>query len=177
MKATFTKFPLVFILLVSLKAKSQDNGFPKNFPEVFAGVEWNSISGLTGISYERYLFHHNKWAFGLKGTHAFEYELGNMELDLFSSSSDGKASFTSLSGTAHKFFSRKNGGFFVCSELGLGIRNNKYYEYNTSKMFAAFEGGLGWQFRVGDRLAIRWTNTLTFAGNGGITMTKLAVGF
>lgn len=177
MKTICTKLSTLLWLIFSFHAKSQGNGSPKNFPEVFAGVEWNSISGLKGVNFERYLFHHNKWTFGVKGTHAFEYEVGNMELNLFSSSYDGRESFTSLTGTVHKFFSRKNSGFFLCSELGLGQRKRKYYEYESSTMFTAFEGGLGWQFRVGDKVAIRWTNTLTFAGHGGITMTKLSVGF
>lgn len=176
MKTGFTTF-ILLLIFTGFSAKSQENNSPKNFPELFAGVEWNSISGLTGVSFERYLLQKNKWTIGIKGTHAFEYELGNLELSLFSSSYDGKASFSSVTGTVHKFFSKENRGFFLCSELGVGLRKREYYEYESSDIVPAFEGGLGWQFRVGDKIAIRWTNTLTFAGMGGITMTKLSAGF
>jgi hypothetical protein len=172
MKTVFTNIFFLSATLISLAAQGQP---PKNFPEVFAGVEWNTISGLTGISYERYIFQKDKWVLGAKATYAFNYKLSNLEL--LSRSNEGTVSFSSITATGHKFFSHNSKGFFICSELGIGSRSHDYYEAKSSTTFTAFEAGLGWQFRVGDKLAIRWTNTLTFAGQGGITITRLSVGF
>jgi hypothetical protein len=174
MKTILKKTVLLLILLISLKAKTQ-NYSSKNFPEAFAGVEWNTISGLTGISFERYIFQKHNWVIGAKASHAFTYKLGNMSL--FGASGRETASFNSITGTIHKFFSLDNHGFFLCSELGAGSRKNRYYEVQYSTGFMAFEAGLGWQFDICNKIKFRWTNTLSFAGRGGITMTKLSIGF
>lgn len=175
MKAIQTKIYVLSLFLASLQVCAQESNAPKNFPEVFAGVEWNSISGLTGVSYERYIVQKGRWVFGARVSHAFTYNLGN--LSLTGSASEETASFNSVTGTAHKFFSENDGGFFLCTELGLGLRKRKYYEVELTNFFTAFEAGLGWQFRIGNKIAVRWTNAATFAGKGAITMTKLSVGF
>jgi hypothetical protein len=174
MKTILKKIAVLLIVLTSLKAKSQ-NYSPRNFPEAFAGVEWNTISGLIGISFERYIFQKQNWVIGAKASHAFTYQLGNMSL--FGTSDRETASFNSITGTVHKFFTRDNQGFFLCSELGAGSRKNTYYEAQYSAGFIAFEAGLGWQFDISNKINIRWTNTLSFAGRSGITMTKLSIGF
>jgi hypothetical protein len=175
MKTIFKKLSIPLFILISLKSHSQANNSPENFPEVFAGIEWNSLSGLTGISYERYIFQQGNWVIGGKISHAFTYKLGNASL--FGTTGREKASFSSITATARKFFRSDNRGVFLCSELGIGQRKNTSYDVEYSTSFTAFEAGFGFQFRVGDRTAIRWTNTLTFAGKAGITMTKLSVGF
>lgn len=175
MKTIFKKPSVLLIVLISANANSQPTNFPKNFPEAFAGIEWNSLSGLTGVSYERYIFKQEKWVLGAKASHAFTYKLGNASL--FGTNGEETASFNSVAATAHKFFLPDNRGIFLCSELGTGFRKNRSYEVDYSTLFTAFEAGFGFQFRAGNQLAIRWTNTLTFAGRGGITMTKLSVGF
>jgi hypothetical protein len=175
MKTIFKTFTVLFIILISVKAKGQVNNSPKNFPEVFAGIEWNSLSGLRGISYEGYIFQTEKWVIGAKASHAFTYKLGNASL--FGTNGKETASFNSIASTAHKFFQPDNRGIFLCSELGMGSRKNKSYDVEYSTLFTAFEAGFGVQFRAGNKFAIRWTNTLTFAGNAGITMTKLSIGF
>ena len=175
MKTIFQKLSALFFVLISANAKGQLPNSPKNFPEAFAGVEWNSLSGLTGISYERYIFQQQKWVIGAKASHAFTYKLGNASL--FGTNGKQTASFNSVTATAHKFFRPDNRGIFLCSELGIGSRKNTYYEVEYTTLFTAFEAGVGFQFRAGNKLAVRWTNTLTFAGNAGITMTKLSIGF
>lgn len=175
MKTIFTKITVLLIIFFSLKAKSQDYS-PKNFPEAFAGIEWNTTSGLTGISFERYVFQKNNWVIGIKASHAFTYQLGNMSI-LFSSSDNETASFNAVMGTVHKFFSGNNHGFFLCSDLGGGSRKNTNYEVKYSTGFIAFEAGFGWQFRISNKINTRWTNALSFAGAGGITTTQLSVGF
>lgn len=175
MKTIFKPLSALLIILITAKAKSQENSSPKNFPEAFAGIEWNSLSGLTGISYERYIFQKEKWVVGVKASHAFTYKLGNASL--FGTNGHESASFNSVSATVHKFFRTDSQGIFLCAELGLGRRENTFYEVKYATMFTAFEAGFGFQFRAGNKLAVRWTNTLTFAGNAGITMTKLSVGF
>jgi len=175
MKIIFKKLTVLLFILLSIKAKSQVTNSPKNFPEAFAGIEWNSLSGLTGISYERYISQKEKWVVGAKVSHAFTYKLGNASF--FGTNGKETASFTSVAATVHKFFLPDNRGIFLCSELGIGSRKNRSYEAEYSLLFTAFEAGFGFQFHACNRLAIRWTNSLTFAGRGGITMTKLSVGF
>ena len=175
MKSIIATIPLFVILLTRLNTFAQGDNQPKNFPEIFAGIEWNSSSGLTGLSYERYIVQKNKWVFGAKATHGFAYHLEN--LSLFGSASEESVSFNSVTATAHKFFLRADRGFFLCSEVGLGLREHKYFETARTSFYTAFEAGLGWHFQIGDKIAIRWTNTLTFAGKGGITMTKFSAGF
>jgi hypothetical protein len=165
---------LLFVVFAS-QTKGQHKATAQNFPEVFAGVEWNTASGMTGISYERYLHEKNEWILGVRITHAFDYSLANMAL--FSYGDGGHASFNSTTATVHKFFVPNQKGFFLCSELGWGLRKYQYYAVEYSTWFVASEFGFGCQFAVGRKLAIRWSNTITFAGKGGITATKLSIGF
>lgn len=175
MKAYHCQFLACCFILFALQTDAQENPGPKNFPEIFAGIEWNSISGLTGVSYERSVFQKNKWVFGLKATHIFQYERANLEW--LHSGYDGTVSISYGTATAHKFFNNQNRGLFLLAEIGTGRRIFRYEALHHESLIMAGEGGIGWQFLLNNRFAVRWTNSLAFGGNGGITMTKLSVGF
>ena len=93
--------------------RAQDHWIPKNSVGAFAGVEWNTLSGLTGVSYERSLLKRDKLTFGLDATYIFRYENGTMEI--LSDSFDGHTTIATLMTTVHVFTSNSNQdneGFF-----------------------------------------------------------------
>ena len=173
-----TRNTIVFLtfILLSLCSQSQENrSSPKNFAEAFAGVEWNTLSGLTGLSYERLLLEKGYWTAGAKFNHSFQYSVGNASL--LSDSDGGTAFFNSVTGTVHKFFKQNQKGVFLSGALGAGLKHQKYYASEWSMFYVASEFGFGLQFPLGKKLALRWTNSLQFEGQGGITATKLSIAF
>jgi hypothetical protein len=151
---------------------------PKNFPGIFAGVEWNTISGLAGVSYERTVWAKERLTIGIKGIHAFKHENGNLKM--FIALGDGTSSFSALLPTVHYYTSHtseNNRGFFLHSGLGVARRIFKDQSVTYGSTKPSFEAGVGWQFHLGSRTTLVWSNTLLFAGAGGITLTKVALGF
>lgn len=177
-KAFKTRNTIIFltVILFSLSSKAQQNhSSPKNFAETFAGVEWNTLSGLTGISYERTLLEKGYWTVGGKFNHSFQYSVGNASL--FSDGDGGTAFFNSVTGTVHKFFKPGQRGIFLSSALGAGLKHHRYYASEWSLFYVASEFGFGLQFPIGKKMAIRWSNSLQFEGQGGVTATKLSIAF
>lgn len=164
------------VILLSLNSEAQRNySSPKNFAETFAGIEWNTLSGLTGVSYERILMEKGYWTAGAKFNHSFQYSVGNAAL---LSDGDGEtAFFNSVTGTVHKFFKTGQRGVFLSSALGAGLKHHRYYASEWSLFYVASEFGFGLQFPIGKKMAIRWSNSLQFEGQGGITATKLSIAF
>jgi hypothetical protein len=166
---------LTFILL-SLSSRSQKNpSSPKNFVEAFAGVEWNTLSGLTGVSYERLLLEKGYWTAGAKFNRSFQYSIGNASL--LSDGDGGTAFFNSATGTVHKFFKPNQKGVFLSCALGAGLKHQRYYASEWSMFYVASEFGFGLQFLLRKKMALRWTTSLQFEGQGGITATKLSIAF
>jgi hypothetical protein len=176
-KLSKTRNTIVFLtlILLSFNSKSQEKPSPKNFAETFAGIEWNTLSGLTGVSYERLLWEKEYWTVGGKFNHSFQYSVGNA--GLFSDGDGETAFFNSLTGTVHKFFKEGQKGIFISAALGPGIKHHRYYASEWSIFYVASEFGFGLQFRIGKRMALRWSNSLQFEGQGGITATKLSIAF
>jgi hypothetical protein len=171
---------IVFIFVFNLRVNGQDlRGTPANYPGVLAGIEWNTISRMTGVEYERIIITRNNLTAGIKASYMFPYEKGNMKL--FGTCCGDIASVATALVTADLFTSERSfhSGFFLHAALGAG---RKQYEWEAQRKVIqvrpAFEAGVGWLFPVGRRLAIKWTNTLTFPSrDGGITFTRLAFGF
>jgi hypothetical protein len=164
------------ICLLGTKVFSQDIRTPKNFPGLFAGVEWNTLSGLVGLDYERTIYQKQKLAIGLKAAHVFKYKLYNLQL--LSNPDEGTASFSHLLATARYFTGKNNDrGFFIHSGLGVVFRKHNQYDLSETTTLAGFEAGFGFQFFVSQRIAIKWTNSLLFAGEGGITLSKISLAF
>ena len=149
---------------------------PRNHVGVFAGIEWNTISGLKGLTYERTLLNENRLSVGIKGVYAFSYEIGNMKI--LGGSYDGAASFAAvlpsiLFDTKEDKGSRR--GFYL--QTALGAVRRTYYDGQLVKFRPGFEAGLGWHFPIGKQVNLQWSNSVLFAGAGGITQTRLAIGF
>jgi hypothetical protein len=170
---------VVFILSsVSVKLSAQDNWIPKNSVGAFAGIEWNTLSGLTGVSYERSLLKRDKLTLGLDATYIFTYENGTIEI--LSDSYDGHTTIASLMSTVHFFTSntnQNNEGFYLLFGAGAASRTYKNDGYTNSRILFCSEFGLGWQFYIGKKATFNLNTSMKFAGAGGITLMKLSFGF
>ncbi|MGZ5190526.1 MAG: hypothetical protein ACXWCZ_05865 [Flavisolibacter sp.] len=172
---------LCMVLLFSslpIIGRAQDHWIPKNSVGAFAGLEWNTLSCVTGVSYERSLLKRDKLTLGLKATYVFNYENGTMEM--FSDSFDGYTTIGSLMTTLHLFTSDRNQineGFFLLFSAGGGSRNYKDEDYSNSSLVYCGELGLGWQFYLGKKTTFKLNTSMKFLGAGGITMMKLSFGF
>ena len=149
---------------------------PRNHIGAFAGIEWNSISGLTAITFERTLLMENRISVGVKGVYAFSYQNGNMKI--LGGSYDGSSSFAGVLPSIRLDTKEDKGqqqGFYMQTTLG-AIRRT-YYDGQLAKIKPGFEMGFGWHFPIGNRVNLQWSNSILFAGVGGITQTRLAIGF
>jgi hypothetical protein len=180
-----SKFFHIYLLCVStimfnLKMNGQNvRDLPRNYPGLLAGIEWNTISGMTGVEYERIIIARKSLSAGIKAAYMFPYETGNMQL-LASACCDVSTIATALI-TADLFTSENTApsGFFFHAAIGIG---GKKYEFDTQdkliRVRPAVEAGAGWLFPLARRFAIKWTNTITFPSKeAGITFTRIAFGF
>jgi hypothetical protein len=178
MKQIYLLCVLLFLSSISVKSSAQDKWIPKNSVGAFAGIEWNTLSTLTGVSYERSLLKRDRLTFGLKATYIFNYEHGTMEI--LSDTYDGFTTIATLMTTLQYFPSKSsddNEGFFLLFAAGGGSRRYMYEDYkNTWPVFAA-ELGLGWQFYLGKKTNFGLSTSMKFAGAGGITLMKISFGF
>lgn len=166
------------LTLASAHVFGQEVRQPKNAVGVFAGIEWNTISGLTGIEYERVVHTMGNIELGVKGAYIFRHSNGNMQL--LNGSYGGTTSTGMLMATVHYFAGSKKEelrGLFLYGGVGLGQRTTQYDRTTQRAQIPAIDLGIGWRFPMGDRAALAWTNGITFAGEGGITLTRLSVNF
>ena len=171
---------IILICNVMMPATAQSlESAPKNFAGFLAGIEWNTISGVTGVEYERMLLAKEKLTMGIKGSYYFRYKQGNMQI--FNSPCCEMSTITTVFATADYFTSRRAypSGFFFHAGAGAGLKTYRWQpEMHRNSIRPAFEAGIGWLFLLGDGLALKWTNTVTFpSADGGITITRLALGW
>lgn len=147
---------MILILSSPVKVLAQDHWIPKNSVGAFAGIEWNTVSGLTGVTYERSLLKRDKITLGLVATYIFNYENGGMEI--FSDSYDGQTTIATLMTTAHVFTSnsnQNNEGFFLLFGAGGGSRKHTENGFSTSRLLFCSEIGIGWQFYLGRKITFK----------------------
>lgn len=153
----------------------------KNFPGLFAGIEWNTISGSWGVEYERFVYTKNKLAVGGKGNYVARYRHGNMQL--LNSPCCETVSQVLVMGTASYYTSQRKNftGLFLHASLGAGVAMYEYtqtYSNERSILRPAFELGSGWQVRVGNGSAFRAKVSASFGPfKGAFTSTTVAFGF
>src|SRR5215207_1295175 len=124
MKHYFRTALFFVFLVITGNSYSQGKNFPKNFIGLYAGIEWNSLSGLTGIAYERVLHREDRLALSVRGAWIFEHKYGNMQL--LSKPNDGSVSQAMLMGSTQYFMGPRGieqRGFFLLGALGAGARN------------------------------------------------------
>jgi hypothetical protein len=176
MKGIFSVFALSFLSGMCLA--QENKSIPQNFTGFFAGVEWNTVSGLIGASYERTVLIKDKLTIGIKGLYVFSYGYGNAAI--LWDDNDGRASLGAIIPTLHYSTSKAktgNDGFFVQFGLGTALRRTTDGEVKYTNAVLCMEPEFGWQCRIAKKLTLTWTNSILFAGHGGITMTGLSVGF
>jgi hypothetical protein len=175
---TFCLFIFSFLFLPVLHAQRSVK-IPANFPGFVAGIEWNTISGVSGLEYERSLYFKKNIVIGVRGTYIFKYRTGNMQL--LNRPCCEISGITTLMGTANIFTStdRLPTGFFFLGGAGLGLKIREFEQgIKESRVTPAVEAGIGWLFPLGSGLGLKWSNTVTFPSKqGGITFTRLALGF
>ena len=168
------------MIFLALKSDAQKiTGMPANYVGLFAGIEWNTISGLTGVEYERLLFGNKDLTIGMKGSYTFRYKTGNMQL--LSRPCCTVASIGAALATADYFTAQQDhpSGFFFHAGAGVGVKTYSSDDFrDLVNVRPAFEFGAGWLFPLGRRAALKWTNTVTFPSkDAGITITRIALGF
>jgi hypothetical protein len=170
----------VIIFSFAYKGQAQEvTGMPANYAGVLAGIEWNTISGLTGVEYERILFGRENVTIGIKGTYTFSYRTGNMQL--LNRPCCTVASIGTGLATVDYFTSQNDypSGFFFHAGAGVGMKTySSEHSRDLIQVRPAVEFGGGWLFPLGRRMALKWTNTVTFPSrDAGITITRVALGF
>jgi hypothetical protein len=134
------KNPLIVLVFICVYKYStaQESKVAKNFPGVFAGVEWNTISGSWGVDYERLFYTRNKLAIGAKIGYITSYDYGNMEL--LNNPCCESTSHVLLSGTGIYYTGKTRNftGFFLHSALGAGFVRLKYasQSYNNERNYS-----------------------------------------
>ena len=182
-------FPVKVLLILVMSACTFLDGLgqnvkpARNFPGIFAGIEWNTLSGSWGAEYERQFYTTGQIAIGAKVAYIAKYDYGNMEI-LSSSNCCQTATHTLLMGTGSYYTGRRKdfSGFFMHTGLGAGLTWFKYQgqsipeERTTIK--PAFELGPGWQFKIGQKIVLRCKGTASFGPfEGAFTSTTVSLGF
>ena len=177
MKTYSTLFILLCMNICYLYAQTT-NDIPRNNAGVFAGIEWNSVSGLWGLQYERSLIQQDKLSIGAKALYVFRYELGNMKI-LGGGCCEYNQSVTLLANAAcYTSPTGRPNRFYLQAGLGAGLNTYAYESLRRQSVFPAFEAGLGFKFPLNDRLNIQWHNSLLFLHKGGATTnTGVSLGF
>lgn len=163
--------------LISNVQAQDDPRIPKNYGGLLAGIEWNTISGFTGIEYERIVFAARHITVGVKGSYGFRYRTGNMQL--LNRPCCSVANINTGFVTAD-YFTKAHypSGFFIHAGLGAGTKTYRTKQSPDHRHIRpAFEVGVGWLFYLGKGVGLKWTNTITFPSrDAGITITRLALG-
>lgn len=171
------------IIIISTKACSQNKPIPpQNYAGILGGVEWNTISAGWGLEYERVFQSNNKFLLGARATHIFKYKYGNIQL-FGGGQYSTTVSHNQVAATGYYFTTKENSykGFFITSGLGVSlshIKNTSSQEVpNVTSFSAAFDLGIGLQFYLSNRTAIRWTNILSYGPfSGAFTNSKILIG-
>jgi hypothetical protein len=172
-------FILIIYTFFNSKVNAQENELlPKNKIGAFAGIEWNSISGLWGINYERTLFERDKIIVGTKILYVPKYKLGNMKIlggGCCEYINSGAILINSNFFTSLK--SRKN-RFFLEPGIGMGFKNYKTGEGSNKSLFPTLEAGFGALIPISQNLWLKWNASALFLHSmGATTATSVSLGF
>lgn len=152
-------FLLSFLFVMSVHGQTASTA--RNFVGLQAGIGWATYSLSNGACYERIIFSKENKELGAKLSHTPRYQYGN--LSLFSSNF-GDISRADLKLTASGYIytntSKLNTGFFVSGEVGTITAFWKTSGQSATQLMPVVELGIGWKWVIGDRMCIRWTNSI-----------------
>lgn len=177
-------FP-IFLFAGFKQGISQQRLPAKNFAGVNASILWNTTGIAAGISGERIIISMHKTELSIKAVHEFRHGFGN--LIYFTGGQDLSSSETSIIVAGYLFTGERktNYGFFISAGTGAIYSNWKYdIGGNVNYLKPAAEFGLGFKFRLSDKMALQWKNDLRLispqpesGGTGTVSTTTLALGF
>jgi hypothetical protein len=182
---TVTKFTkaICILLLAGHTVYSQQNSDAKNFIGSYAGIDWASISGFKGYSYERLVHGRASVEIGIRGSYTAPYSYGNFQLLNGTFSPPVTEIKLGVHGYSFPGKAKINTGFFITA--GAGIESSAWREnkkkYNS--LSPTGELGFGWKWPISKKMVFRWTNTLgfatrrPFAGGDMATTSAIALGF
>ena len=170
-------FGLVLLLNI-LPVTGQQNLLPRNHAGIMAGIEWNTISGLAGLTYEHSVFSQDKIQAGLKVLYILPYEPGNFKL--LGNECCDEIQSTSVWATGYYFTAAagKPKRFYLESAIGAGVKKYMLDGITYKSLYPGFEAGFGVFFPVSKKVYLKWHNAVIFLhNNGGSTATQLAIVF
>jgi hypothetical protein len=181
--------PRVLLLLsfaVAIHVNGQTGSAAKNFAGVHAGIGWSTSSLSNGASYERIIFSKENKELGARISHTDRYKYGNLSLfySEFSGISRSDLKLT-VSGYIYTNKHKLNTGFFVSGEVGTVTAFWKTNTSSATQLLPVVELGMGWKWSLGNRICLRWTNSIVNSGPlllhpypvGVATASTIAVGF
>jgi hypothetical protein len=194
MKTAIKFFAFVFLAAITLETRGQDNEKgPRNFAGVSGAVVFGHTSSTYGLEYERYILTRRKFALGVRAGYLFPYRAGNTSFCLSEECGgwpSGKFSHGQAAVTGYFFTSDRPSfnRFFLHAAIGLTYSRHKTETYTAISTIPGFDLGLGWQFRLGNRLNCRWVTSWslyirsedgekTEESPGDILATKFYIGF
>lgn len=156
----------------------------KNFVGVNGSILWNTSSVSSGLQGERIISSKQNKELSLKGSYTFRHHFGNMIL-FFRSPYDISSAEAGLGVGGYLFTGKDktNTGFFLSAGAGALYSHWKIGEDNFRYIRPAAELGFGLKWKLGDNMALRWSNELKWASpqpeseGAVITTTALALGF
>jgi hypothetical protein len=174
---------ICLILLTAQTAYSQQNLTAKNFIGFNIGIDWTSISGFMGYSYERLVYGRAAMEIGIRGSYTAPYSYGNFQL----LNSSFSPPITEIKLGVHGYLfpdkAKINTGFFFTAGAGIESSTWKENRKKYSSLSPTGELGFGWKLTIGKKTELRWTNALgfatrrPFAGGDMATTSAIALGF
>lgn len=149
---------------------------PKNYPGIYTALVFNSISTAIGIEYERYLLARPKFAWAARAGYLFKYKWGNA--NIISGADDNVTSSNwQLWSSGYWYTSDQQNmeGFFLNGGVGINYTQSEervmfnppsYTMLKGNGVSPAIEAGLGFQFPIRSKMAIR------IVGSGAIYFPK-----
>ena len=177
---------MAFCLIIDSKSVIAQEVLPaKYFVGINASILWNTTGFSTGLSGERIIASQKNKELSVKAAYMFRHRLDN--LILFSSSAYDINSaetiviiegylFTNKQKSINGFF--RSGGFGAMHSVWK-YRNEPYATF----LRPTVEFGLGFKFKLGDKMALRWSNDIRLASPqpeaymGINTTTTFSLGF
>ncbi len=177
---------VLFLIFFVGNAQAQTTSPARNFVGLHAGIGWSTFSLGNGASYERIIFSKKNKELGAKFSHTSRYKYGNLSLfySEFAGLSRADLKLT-VSGYLYTNKLKSNTGFFILGELGTVTAFWKERSSSATQLLPVAELGIGWKWPIGDRMCIRWTNSIVNSipapwqpyTLGVVTSSTFALGF
>jgi hypothetical protein len=174
---------ICILLLAAQTAYCQQNSGAKNFIGSYAGIDWTSISGFRGYSYEHLVHSRAAMEIGIRGSYTSPYSYGNFQLLNSTYSPPVTEIKLGVHGYSFPGKAKINTGFFITAGAGIESSAWKEDKKKFNNLSPTGELGFGWKWPISKKMVLRWSNTLgfatrrPFAGGDMATTSAIAFGF